>query len=74
MKPPSGSPPSRPSDDESIAATAAAWLAQRDDAFTAAEAAAFECWRAADPRHDAAVVRFFPRGLGPTASATADRH
>lgn len=57
MKPPSGSPPSRPSDDESIAATAAAWLAQRDDAFTAAEAAAFECWRAADPRHDAAVVR-----------------
>ncbi|MCX6934448.1 MAG: DUF4880 domain-containing protein, partial [Verrucomicrobia bacterium] len=52
-----GPPPPRPSDDESIAATAAAWLAQRDDTFSAADAAAFERWCAADPRHAAAVAR-----------------
>jgi len=57
MKPLSGPSPSRPSDDESIAATAAAWLAQRDDVLTPEEAAAFARWRAADPRHEAAVVR-----------------
>jgi len=47
----------RPSDDESIAATAAAWIAQRDDSFTAAEAESFVRWRAADARHEAAVIR-----------------
>jgi len=49
--------PSRPSVDESIAATAAAWLAQRDDGLTAAEAERFTRWRAADPRHEAAALR-----------------
>ncbi|MCX6934338.1 MAG: FecR domain-containing protein [Verrucomicrobia bacterium] len=57
MNPAPGSRPPRPSDDESIAATAAAWLAQRDDTFSAADAAAFERWCAADPRHAAAVAR-----------------
>lgn len=47
----------RPSADEAIEATAAAWLAQRDDGLTPAESAAFARWRQADPRHEAAVVR-----------------
>ena len=52
-----GSHHPRPSDDESIAATAAAWLAQRDDLLTPEEAADFARWRDADPRHAAAVAR-----------------
>ena len=47
----------RPSDDESIAATAAAWLAQRDDTILPSEAADFARWRDADPSHAAAVDR-----------------
>ncbi len=47
---------SRPSDAESIAATAAAWLAQRDDGLTPEQAAELARWRAADPRHEAAVA------------------
>jgi transmembrane sensor len=47
----------RPSDAEAIEATAAAWLAQRDDAFTSDDAAKFAAWCAADPRHAAAVAR-----------------
>ena len=47
----------RPSDDESIEATAAAWLAQRDDVLTPEQAGKFAAWRAADPRHEAAVLR-----------------
>ena len=57
MKRTDGPDSPRPSYDESIAATAAAWLAQRDDTFSAADAAAFERWCAADPRHAAAVAR-----------------
>lgn len=57
MNPAPGSRPSRPSDDESIAATAAAWLAQRDDTFSPADAAEFARWHDADPRHAAAVAR-----------------
>ena len=57
MKRTDGPDSPRPSDDESIAATAAAWLAQRDDTFSAADAATFERWCAADPRHAAAVAR-----------------
>lgn len=57
MKLPSGPGSPRPSDDESIAATAAAWLAQRDDTLTPTEAVAFALWRAADSRHEAAVAR-----------------
>lgn len=57
MKLPAGPGSPRPSDDESIAATAAAWLAQRDDTLTPPEAEAFARWCAADPRHEAAVAR-----------------
>ncbi len=48
---------SRPSAAEAIEATAAAWLAQRDDGLSAEEAAEFATWRFADVRHEAAVVR-----------------
>lgn len=47
----------RADDDDAIEETAAAWLAWRDDGFTTAQAHEFECWRRADPRHAAAVVR-----------------
>ncbi|MDP3072311.1 MAG: FecR domain-containing protein [Opitutaceae bacterium] len=47
----------RPSEAEAIAATAAAWLAERDDGLTPARTAEFARWRAADPRHEAATVR-----------------
>jgi transmembrane sensor len=43
--------------DKAIEATAAAWLAQRDDGLTPEEEAAFACWRQADPRHEEAVAR-----------------
>ncbi len=43
-------------DDDALCHAAATWLAQRDAGFTAAQAAAFERWRDADPRH-AAVFR-----------------
>jgi transmembrane sensor len=49
--------PHRPSEAEAIAATAAAWLAQRDDGFTPEQAAAFAAWRSADVRHEAAAQR-----------------
>lgn len=47
----------RPSEAEAIEATAAAWLAQRDDGLAPAQAAEFLRWRSADVRHEAAVVR-----------------
>ncbi|MEO6568303.1 MAG: FecR domain-containing protein [Opitutaceae bacterium] len=47
----------RPSDREAIEATAAAWLAQRDAEFSARDEEEFARWRAADPRHEAAVNR-----------------
>ena len=53
----SRSRPKRPSDAEAIAATAAAWLAQRDDGLTPDQAAEFARWRAADVRHEMAVAR-----------------
>lgn len=43
-------------EEEAIEATAAAWLAQADD-LSPAQAAEFARWRAADPRHAAAVDR-----------------
>jgi len=46
-----------PARDEAIEATAAAWLAERDAGLSAEDAAAFAAWRAADPRHEAAVAR-----------------
>ena len=47
----------RPSDAEAIEATAAAWLAQRDDGLSSEQAAEFAQWRSADVRHEAAVMR-----------------
>lgn len=47
----------RASAHESIEATAAAWLAQRDEGLSPAEAAEFAQWRRRDPRHEQAVVR-----------------
>lgn len=47
----------RPSDDETIEAIAAAWLAQRDDVMTPDNEREFAGWRAADARHEAAVAR-----------------
>jgi transmembrane sensor len=44
-------------DDEAVQATAAAWMAQRDEGMSAEEEAAFARWRQSDPRHDAAIVR-----------------
>jgi transmembrane sensor len=49
--------PQRPSENEAIEATAAAWLAQRDDGLSPDEEAAFLRWRQADRRHNAAVDR-----------------
>ncbi|MFA5263408.1 MAG: FecR domain-containing protein [Opitutaceae bacterium] len=43
--------------DKAIEATAAAWLAQRDDGLTPEEEAEFSRWRQADTRHEAAVSR-----------------
>ncbi|HUR59918.1 MAG TPA: FecR domain-containing protein [Opitutaceae bacterium] len=47
----------RPSIEEAIEATAAAWLAERDDDMAADRAAEFARWRDADPRHEAAIAR-----------------
>jgi len=47
----------RQSQREEIEARAAAWLAQRDDAFTDEDRAEFERWCAEDPAHAAAVAR-----------------
>lgn len=47
----------RPSDAEAIEATAAAWLAQRDEGLSPAQSAELAAWRAADVRHEAAIVR-----------------
>ncbi len=55
--PSNGSDDPRPSDEEAIEATAAAWLAQRDGGLSRNEAITFARWRAADPRHETAVAR-----------------
>ena len=47
----------RPSERESIAASAAAWLAERDAGLSPLDERKFAAWRAADPRHEAAVAR-----------------
>ncbi len=47
----------RPSERESIAASAAAWLAERDAGLSPSDERKFAAWRAADPRHEAAVAR-----------------
>ncbi len=45
-----------PDNDEAIEATAAAWLVQRDEGFTPAQAAEFARWCSASPKHAAAVA------------------
>ena len=45
-----------PVNDEAIEALAAAWLVQRDEGFSAEQAAEFARWQKADPRHAAAVA------------------
>ena len=47
----------RPSERESSAASAAAWLAERDAGLSPLDERKFAAWRAADPRHEAAVTR-----------------
>jgi len=47
----------RASATEAVAATAAAWLAERDAGLTSAQEIEFALWRAADPRHEAAAAR-----------------
>jgi transmembrane sensor len=54
--PPKPTSSERP-DDERIETIAAAWLAQRDDGFSAEEEAEFSRWQQADPRHGRAVAR-----------------
>lgn len=54
MTPPRKNPSS---EDEAIEVMAAAWLAQKDDDFSAADEQAFARWRDQDPRHAAAVTR-----------------
>lgn len=49
--------PTSLSGQEAIEATAAAWLAQRDDGLSAAQLAEFARWHEADPRHAAALAR-----------------
>lgn len=43
--------------DDAIETAAAEWLVEREEGFAPARAAQFAAWRAADPRHEAAVLR-----------------
>ena len=53
MKPPH---PNSASSDDAIETAAAEWLCERDEGFGPGRAQAFGVWRAADPRHAAAVA------------------
>ena len=44
------------SSDDAIETAAAEWLCERDEGFAPGRAQAFAAWRAADPRHEAAVA------------------
>jgi transmembrane sensor len=44
------------SDDDAIETAAACWLIEREDGFTPDRARQFAAWRAADPRHEAALA------------------
>ena len=60
MTPPSekSSPPVDPSSsDDAIETAAAEWLVERDAGFAPGRASVFAAWCAADPRHEAAVLR-----------------
>lgn len=43
--------------DDAIETAAAEWLVESEEGFAAGRAAQFAAWRAADPRHEAAVLR-----------------
>ena len=49
-------PPKTASTDDAIETAAAEWLCERDEGFAPGRAQAFAAWRAADPRHEAAVA------------------
>lgn len=74
-------PKKRPSNSDAIEARAAAWLAQRDDGLSPEDELEFAAWRAADPRHSAALARLEItwaalrqlRDYRPTARALPDR-
>ena len=53
MNPP---PPNAASSDDAIETAAAEWLCERAEGFGPGRAQAFAAWRAADPRHEAAVA------------------
>lgn len=43
--------------DDAIETAAAEWLVEREEGFAPGRAAQFAAWRAADPRHEAAILR-----------------
>lgn len=49
-------PPDSASSDDAIETAAAEWLCERAEGFGPGRAQAFAAWRAADPRHEAAVA------------------
>jgi transmembrane sensor len=49
--------PNNPDDEDGIKTAAAAWIVQRDEGFTEAQAAEFEQWKESDPKHAAAVAK-----------------
>ncbi|MBL9205326.1 MAG: FecR domain-containing protein [Opitutaceae bacterium] len=51
------SPADHSAEDDAFETTAAEWLVEREEGFSPGRAALFATWRAADPRHEAAVVR-----------------
>jgi transmembrane sensor len=50
-------PPDFPPPEDEIEIAAATWLIERDEGFISSRAQAFASWRAADPRHEDAVLR-----------------
>ncbi len=64
-------PPDSASDD-AIETAAAEWLCEREEGFAPGRAQAFAAWRAADPRHEVAVVQT-ERALGILAEMPAVR-
>lgn len=48
-------PPEPPASEDAIELAAAAWLCERAEGFSPGRREAFALWRAADPRHEAAV-------------------
>jgi transmembrane sensor len=48
--------PNSASANDAIETAAAEWLCERDEGFASGRAQAFAAWRAADPRHEAAVA------------------